>query len=93
MINKSKGITEIETNKINHLHQIDDLNFKIKYLNYDIIESKNEILLLKDSINKYYFSSSTIIQDTYFGDNQPLLFELYMYVFNLIWTFPKRVLC
>ncbi len=74
------GNAEIETKNINHLHQIEDINFDIKHLNYDLKASEKEIQLLKDSIDKYYFSSMTLIQDTYFGDNQPLLFELFNFL-------------
>lgn len=71
--------------KIAYLEQkyndkVDSLNNDIKWLNRDIEMEKGTIELYKEYHKKYLEHNSTFIIPTYFGDNQPFLFNLYNFL-------------
>lgn len=79
-LQKIKFNYELEKNIARYDYEVDNLNTDLRRLKSDLIGSKEHIELLKSSIDKYYFNSQTLIQDTFFGDNQPLVFELYNFL-------------
>jgi hypothetical protein len=81
-IQKIEFNSEIEKNIASNDSEVDDLSRDLRYLKTDLKRSEEQIELLKSTIDKYYFSSQTLIQDTFFGDNQPLVFELYNFLKN-----------
>jgi hypothetical protein len=77
--------SELEKNIARHDSKVDNLKTNLRSLENDLNRSKEHVEILKSSIDKYYFSTQTLLQDTFFGDNQPLVFALY--------NFLKRMNC
>lgn len=80
-----------EQYEADHKRNIEDLNTSIKNIKYDLnssikelqrelVESIQKSELIEEFYNKYYFNSQTIILDTHFGDNQPLILEFYNFL-------------
>lgn len=66
--------------------EISKLDNEIKNLNSSLKQSINKFTFYEEANKKYYYNSAIIINDTYFGDNMPFLFNLYAFLrsYNLI---------
>lgn len=71
---------ELQLFELKHKSDTENAKSKIDSLNLEIssLNKKNENIL--EVYNKYYFETQTIISNTYFGDNQPFLFNVFNFL-------------
>lgn len=63
-----------------HNDEIKSLNFELERLTNGIEIEKNTLQFYKDYVKKYFEHNTALIIPTYFGDNQPFLFNLYNFL-------------
>lgn len=85
---------EAEIEILNHRtdNKIDVLKTDIRNLEGEISRLKEEIELRANFHDKYYYKNETVINNTFFGDNQPFIFNLYNFLkrnnlFHYSWSY------
>ncbi len=71
---------KIQIIKLEESNKREKLNDKVKKLKRKIESLNYKVDYTKEFFNKYYYSYQLLITDTYFGDNQPFLYNLFLFL-------------
>lgn len=77
---KKQHEAEIDNISVNASSKVEKLESRIIDLNHQINNLNDTVEYMKNYFDKYYYRTQTIISDTYFGDNQPFLLNLYNFL-------------